>query len=159
MLSLQFEQHISYQRLLDRRRDVLVEPEQVGRVVASLDRPEPLPDRSWVGSSNSPMTLVPRKVHVRASVLLLQGRGKVRDPGLAYGPILGTLVKRRCVLRCLYASQNKYCFCAREQIQFTRPRVHRVEFGLVRTASQHGERHIRHTPGHVQSGALLRQGQ
>ena len=45
-------------RLVDRRRDVLVQPEDVVRVVRGLDRRQPLPRRARVGGADALLALV-----------------------------------------------------------------------------------------------------
>src|SRR5687768_6661149 len=54
----------------DRRWDVLVEAEKVGRVVTSLDRPEPIPSRAWVGLAHPRCALVAEEADVCAGILL-----------------------------------------------------------------------------------------
>src|SRR5918998_4458166 len=53
-----------------RRRDVLIEPEEVRRVVATLDRGEPIPGRPRVGLADPPLALVAEKVDVHTRVTL-----------------------------------------------------------------------------------------
>src|SRR6266545_4324127 len=68
-------------RTLDRRRDVLVAPKQVGGVVASLDRHQPVPGRPRVGLADPRRALLAEEVHVRAAVPLPQRRRELVDPG------------------------------------------------------------------------------
>src|SRR4029453_11768911 len=65
---------------LGRRRDVLVEPKQVARVVPALDRREPLPRGTGVGVADPLVSLVPEEADVRALVLLTQRVGEAGDP-------------------------------------------------------------------------------
>ena len=50
--------------LLDRWCDVLVEAEQVGRVVALLERRQPCIGRRWVGIMDALLTFVGKEIHV-----------------------------------------------------------------------------------------------
>src|SRR3712207_4924590 len=77
-----------------RRRDVLVEPEEVRRVVAALDLGEPMPDRSRVGFTHPPLPLVAEKVDVHSRTTLVQGRREVGDPPLVHRLLLPVLVDR-----------------------------------------------------------------
>src|SRR5262245_29899126 len=63
-----------------RRWDVVVEPEEVGRVVTTLDRPQPLPCRPWVGRADPRLALVAEEADVRPGVILAQRRREGRDP-------------------------------------------------------------------------------
>src|SRR4029453_6819022 len=74
-------------------RDVLVEPEEVVRVVLRLDRPQPLPRRAGVGGTDARLTLVGEEVHVRAGVTVPERIREVGDPRLAYGPVVGAVVE------------------------------------------------------------------
>src|SRR6266511_1762718 len=76
------------------RRDVLVAVEQVGRVVATLDRRQPLPGRPRVGLADARRALVAQEVDVRAGVTVSQRRGEPVDPGLVDLRLLATLVDR-----------------------------------------------------------------
>ena len=51
--------------------DVLVEPEEVVRVVLRLDRGEPVPGRAGIGRTDARLALVAEEVDVRAGVALL----------------------------------------------------------------------------------------
>jgi hypothetical protein len=50
---------------LSGRRNILVEPEQVVRVVASLDFSEPFPGRSGVGIADPSLAFISQEVYVR----------------------------------------------------------------------------------------------
>src|SRR5829696_6401869 len=67
---------------LCRSRDVLVEPEEVGGVVAALDLDEPLPGGARVGRADPRFALLAEEVDVDARVALLQRRREPRDPVL-----------------------------------------------------------------------------
>src|SRR5918995_1379759 len=73
--------------LVGGRGDVLVEAEQVGRVVASFDRGQPVPGPARVGLAEPGPAVVPQEVDIGAGVSLTQRSGEVADPGLAYGPV------------------------------------------------------------------------
>ena len=64
------------------RRDVLVRAEQVVRVVAALDRAEPLPRRAGIRRADAFLALVGEEVDVRARVSLPQRVDRALDPGL-----------------------------------------------------------------------------
>jgi DNA-binding MarR family transcriptional regulator len=80
--------------VLNRRRDVLVEPEEVGWVVAALDGPEAVPGRPRVGFADSRLAVVAEESDVCAGFALAQRRGEVGDPGVALRMVLGSLVER-----------------------------------------------------------------
>src|SRR3990170_5267428 len=75
------------------RPDVLVEPEEVGRIVAGLDPRQPVPGGSGVGLADTRFAFVTQKVDVRSIVPLAQRSGEIRDPCLSQRPILGTFVE------------------------------------------------------------------
>jgi len=60
----------SFPGTLDGRRDVLVEPEEVGWIVATLDRPEPVPGRPGVGHADACLALVAEEVDVHTAITL-----------------------------------------------------------------------------------------
>ena len=64
------------------RRDVLVEPEDVVRVVAGLDRREPVPRRARVGRADALLALVAEEAGVRGRVALAQLAREAGDPRL-----------------------------------------------------------------------------
>jgi hypothetical protein len=71
------------------RRDVLVAPEQVRRVVAGLDLPEPVPRRPGVGFADPRLAVETQEVDVRAVVLLLEAAGEALDPRTVHLDLLG----------------------------------------------------------------------
>src|SRR5215217_554166 len=75
------------------RGDVLVEAEQVGWVVASFDRGQPIPSRARVGLAESRLAVVAEEVDIGAGVLLTQGGREVADPRLAHGSVGGAVVE------------------------------------------------------------------
>jgi hypothetical protein len=74
--------------------DVLVAPEQVVRIVASLDLDQAVPGGAWIGPVDAGGPLVAEEVDVGAQVVLLEGGGELVDPGLADGPVGGGSVSR-----------------------------------------------------------------
>jgi hypothetical protein len=60
--------------LLEGRRDVVIEPEEVLRVVAALDLDEPLEGRARVGLADARLALLVEEAYVRAAVALAQRR-------------------------------------------------------------------------------------
>src|SRR5215211_4481958 len=79
---------------LRRRPYVLVEPEKVHRVVATLDRSEPVPGRTRVGLADPPLALIAEKADVRTAVTLAQRRREVGYPVLVHRRLIGALVER-----------------------------------------------------------------
>src|SRR6266511_4976631 len=77
--------------VLDRWQDVLVEPEQIRGVVATLDRCEAVPGRPRVGVADPRLALVAEEADVCVGFALAQRCGEVGDPGLAHGLVLGSL--------------------------------------------------------------------
>jgi hypothetical protein len=80
--------------VVDRRRDVVVAPQEVGRVVARLDHREAVPGRPRVGVARSRLAHVAEEVDLGSGVPLLRGSGEAGSPGLADGLVLGSLVGR-----------------------------------------------------------------
>src|ERR671917_375141 len=80
--------------VLRHRPYVLIEPEEVGWVVASLDRSEPLEGRPWVGLADAPLPLVAQEVDVRGALTLAQRRRERGDPVLVHRRLIGALVER-----------------------------------------------------------------
>jgi len=72
----------------------LVEAEQVGRIVATLDRHQLLPSHPWVGSANPRRALIAEEADVRTALAPAQGRREVVDPRLVSRCLIGTLVHR-----------------------------------------------------------------
>src|SRR5215212_1895251 len=81
-------------RGLRARPYVLIEPEQVRRIVATLDLSEPLQCWAWVGFADAPLALIAEEANIRSVVTLAQGGRKVGDPGLIDRRLIGALVKR-----------------------------------------------------------------
>src|SRR5258705_1701520 len=73
-------------------RDVLVDPEQVGRVVATLYSAEPVPRLSRIRRTDARLALIDEKVHVCAIVALLQRGHKAIDPRLIRRSLLSAFV-------------------------------------------------------------------
>ena len=85
MRSLRPARLLSAKRVIEllsygRGRDVLVEAEEVVRVVARLDRARAGPRSFRVGRADARLALVAEEVDVRAGVALLQRRGEVASP-------------------------------------------------------------------------------
>src|SRR5215218_3613882 len=74
--------------------DVLVAPEQVGRVPAALDLDQPVPGGAGIGLVDPLGALVGEEVDVGAVVALVEGGREVVDPGLTPGPVGGAVVER-----------------------------------------------------------------
>ena len=85
---------IDHVLLLDRRRDILVEPEEVGGIIATLDLGEPIPGRLRVGLAYPLLALFAQEAHVRTTVALTQSRREITYPRLARSPLLFTLIER-----------------------------------------------------------------
>src|SRR5215204_6472852 len=77
-----------------RRRDILVEPEEVGGVIAMLDLSESIPGRLRIGLANPLLALLAQEAHIRTTLTLTQSRREVAYPRLARSPVLWALVKR-----------------------------------------------------------------
>src|SRR5690606_2346094 len=75
------------------RRNVLVQPEKVLRVVAPLDGDQPLPCRSRVGVARARRAFVAEEVHVGSRIALAQRLRKRRHPRLPFLPLLWPLVE------------------------------------------------------------------
>src|SRR5438093_12837229 len=75
-------------------RDVLVETEQVRRVVQRLDPDEAIQGRGRVGLTERRTSLLTDEVHVRPGVGLTQCRREVLDPDVACDLVLRNLVQR-----------------------------------------------------------------
>src|SRR5207247_697740 len=73
------------------RRDVLIQPEEVARVVAALDVDEPIVRLSWVCGMDPLRAVAREEVHVRAAVALTQRAADARDPRA----LLGSLARVR----------------------------------------------------------------
>src|SRR5574337_35035 len=84
---------ISFRRACVGWRDVLVESEEVIGVVASFNLREPLPGPARIRCADTRLTLIRKKIDIRAGVALLQCRREIRDPGVAHSLILGAIVK------------------------------------------------------------------
>src|SRR5687768_11426226 len=80
--------------LLDRRQDVMVEAEEVGGVIATLDLSEPIPGRLGIGLADRLLALLAKEAHVRTTLTLTQSRREVTYPRLARSPLLRTLIER-----------------------------------------------------------------
>src|SRR5829696_5429317 len=85
---------IAYLLQLCRSPYVLVEPEEVCGVVATLDLNEPLPGRARIGRADPRFALVAEEVDVHARVALLQRRREPRDPVLMLCGLLSAFVYR-----------------------------------------------------------------
>src|SRR5918994_3019972 len=79
---------------LDRRRDVLVEPEDIARVIATLDLSEPIPGRLGIGLAEPILALLAQEAHVSTALILTQSRCEIAYPRLARSPLLHTLIER-----------------------------------------------------------------
>src|SRR5688572_21098377 len=75
-------------------RDVVVDAEEVGRVVAGLDLPQAVPGRARVGRAVSCLAFVADEVDVHAIVPLVQRRREVCDPLLMPRCLVGIIVER-----------------------------------------------------------------
>src|SRR5437762_7757316 len=74
-------------------RDVLTEPEHVRRIVAALDRDEPLPSSSRIAVAHPCLPVVGDEVHVRADRTALDGLRERANPSLV-GRRFVTVVQR-----------------------------------------------------------------
>src|SRR5918992_4172795 len=77
-----------------RRPDILIEPEEIGRIVAALDNREPLPGRPRVGLADPCLALLAEEADVRTALTMAQGGGEVGDPGLIDRRLVGAPVER-----------------------------------------------------------------
>ena len=69
--------------------NVLVEPEKVGRVVARLDRCQPIPGRAGIRLAYTVRAIFTKEIDVCPGITLTQPGRKVGHPGLV----------RRCLVR------------------------------------------------------------
>lgn len=72
----------------------MVPPEDVVRVVATLDLAQAIPGRARVCRADPFRSFLAEEVHVRAGIVLLQGLGKVLDPRFTDVLICVTVVER-----------------------------------------------------------------
>src|SRR5690606_29859900 len=71
-------------RLTDYRRDILVEPEEIGRVVTGLDGCQPLPGCGRIGSTDTLFPFIIEEIHIGARKSLIQGGCEIRQPFLTH---------------------------------------------------------------------------
>src|SRR6266511_337406 len=77
-----------------RRRDVLVQAEQVRGVVPPLDLGQPVECGGRIGLADPLLALVPEEPNVRADVAVAELRRELVDPGPVHGGFVGPLVDR-----------------------------------------------------------------
>jgi hypothetical protein len=70
-----------------RRRDVLVEAEEVVRVVAALQLAEAGPGGAGIGRADRRLVLVAEEADVAACAVLAEGVGEAGDPGVVGGSL------------------------------------------------------------------------
>ena len=72
----------------------MVQAEEIGRVVARLDRAETIPRRTRVGIADSRVALRTQKVYVSPAIAALQRAGEATNPGLVRGGLVGAQIDR-----------------------------------------------------------------
>src|SRR5919201_2609544 len=78
------------------RRDVLLEPEQLRRVIFAFDRDESLPGSGWIGFVDPRDALIGQEVHVcRRRLTILERLPQAVDPDRALRR-LGRLIVKSC---------------------------------------------------------------
>jgi len=73
----------------------LIEPEEVGRIIVTLDRSKPVPRRLRVRLVDARLALIVKEIDVRGSFTLPQRRRELGDPGLVRGLFVGVLIEGR----------------------------------------------------------------